>query len=204
MPVIKCRVCGAVATAQIEAGRIVTSCGASFRENCRFLVGRKRGSVSACPQMAAALAKLAHRSRRHAQRKPGRHSRARAERTPAETRPPIRNDRAAALFSTHPHKAAFRWRTLMREQKLADAYKAWRQALENMREALTMNPLVTEPLRASAEAFESVGRVLFGSPNGAAGPARSARKTGTRTAASHSRSKAKTRPRRRGRPAKKG
>jgi len=92
----------------------------------------------------------------------------------------------------------------MREQKLADAYKAWRQALENMREALTMNPLVTEPLRASAEAFESVGRVLFGSPNGAAGPARSARKTGTRTAASHSRCKVKTRPRRRGRPAKKG
>jgi len=95
----------------------------------------------------------------------------------------------------------------MRQQKMADAYKSWRQALENMRQVLTMNPLMTEPLRASAEAFDSVGRVLFGSPNGAARPARSARKTRTTAAAaarSHSRSKVKTRSRRRRRSAKKG
>ena len=50
----------------------------------------------------------------------------------------------------------------MRERKIAEAYKSWMQALENMRTALAMNPLVTEPFRTSAEAFDSVGRVLFG------------------------------------------
>jgi uncharacterized spore protein YtfJ len=92
----------------------------------------------------------------------------------------------------------------MREQKLADAYKSWRQALENMREALTMNPLVTEPLRASAEAFESVGRVLFGSAAGRASSVRKVRAQAAAAARSHSRSKVKTRPRRRRRSVKKG
>ena len=93
----------------------------------------------------------------------------------------------------------------MREQKLAEAYRSWRQALENMRQALTMNPLVTEPLRASAEAFESVGRVLFGSADRAARPARSTRKPRTPAAAarSHTRSKVKTKSRRRRRSFKK-
>ena len=93
----------------------------------------------------------------------------------------------------------------MREQKLADAYRSWRQALENMREAMSTNPLLTEPLRASAEAFESVGRALFG---GAIRPARRAsvpRKPRTPAAAaiSRGRSKVKTRPRRRRRSPKK-
>jgi hypothetical protein len=85
----------------------------------------------------------------------------------------------------------------MREQKMAEAYQSWRQALENMRAALTMNPLVTEPLRASAEAFESVGRVLFGT--GSARRYASTRKTRARPAAarSHTRSTVKTRSRRR-------
>jgi uncharacterized spore protein YtfJ len=78
---------------------------------------------------------------------------------------------------------------------MAEAYMSWRRALENMREALTMNPLVTEPLRASAEAFESVGRVLFGTSSG--GRSASTRKTRTRAAAarSHTRGKVKTRRR---------
>jgi len=165
------------------------------------ILGRRRAdfasSVSACPQMDAALDRLALRvSRKRARQKPG-------ERPLAETRRLARNDRASALFSTHPRKAASRWRTLMREQKMAEAYKSWRQALENMRQAFTMNPLVTEPLRASAEAFESVGRVLFGANSG--GRSGSTRKTRTRAAAarSHTRSKVKTRSRRRRRSPKK-
>ena len=94
----------------------------------------------------------------------------------------------------------------MREQKLADAYRSWRQALENMRMALTMNPLLTEPLRASADVFETVGRMLFGS---ASGPVRRAarasgpRKARARAAAAMARSKVKARPRRRRRSSKK-
>ncbi|GEM_PF-3751002 len=43
----------------------------------------------------------------------------------------------------------------------ARAYKAWLEALENMRAALTANPLVADPFMASAQVFEDIGRVMF-------------------------------------------
>jgi hypothetical protein len=43
----------------------------------------------------------------------------------------------------------------------AAAYKAWLQALEEMRAALTANPLVADPFMASAQVFEDIGRVMF-------------------------------------------
>ena len=93
----------------------------------------------------------------------------------------------------------------MREQKLADAYRSWRQALENMRMALTTNPLLTEPLRASADVFETVGRMLFGSASVPVRRASGPRKTRARAAAamSRGRSKVKARARRRRRSPKK-
>ena len=61
----------------------------------------------------------------------------------------------------------------MREQKIAEAYRLWMQALDNMRAALAMNPLVIAPFRTSAQAFDSVGRVLFGTKGRSLGaPAR--------------------------------
>jgi len=44
---------------------------------------------------------------------------------------------------------------------IAKAYKAWAQALADMRAALTANPLVADALTASAQVFEDIGRALF-------------------------------------------
>ncbi len=44
----------------------------------------------------------------------------------------------------------------------ASAYKAWTRALEEMRAALTANPLVADPFIASAQVFEDIGQVMFG------------------------------------------
>src|SRR5258707_14702183 len=49
-----------------------------------------------------------------------------------------------------------------KSRKIAEAYKSWRQTPENMRAALAMIPLVTEPFRTSPQAFDSAGRVLLG------------------------------------------
>ncbi len=43
----------------------------------------------------------------------------------------------------------------------ASAYKAWTRALEEMRAALTANPLVSDPFIASAQVFEDIGQVIF-------------------------------------------
>jgi hypothetical protein len=51
----------------------------------------------------------------------------------------------------------------MPNRTLAKAYKDWLQALDNMRAALTANPLVADPLMASAQVFEDIGRMMFGS-----------------------------------------
>ena len=51
----------------------------------------------------------------------------------------------------------------MPDHALTKAYKDWLQALENMRAALTANPLVADPLMASAQVFEDIGRLMFGS-----------------------------------------
>ena len=51
----------------------------------------------------------------------------------------------------------------MPNRALAKAYKDWRKALETMRAALTANPLVADPLMASAQVFEDIGRIVFGS-----------------------------------------
>lgn len=51
----------------------------------------------------------------------------------------------------------------MPDRAITKAYKDWLQALENMRQALTANPLVADPLMASAQVFEDIGRMLFGS-----------------------------------------
>jgi len=45
---------------------------------------------------------------------------------------------------------------------MTKAYQAWVQALEEMRAALTANPLVADPFMASAQVFEDIGRVIFG------------------------------------------
>jgi len=83
----------------------------------------------------------------------------------------------------------------MREQKIAEAYSLWMQALDNMRAALAMNPLVIAPFRTSAQAFDSVGRVLFGTKGHSLGaPARRVRSA---AAASRTRGKVKARSRRR-------
>ena len=44
----------------------------------------------------------------------------------------------------------------MREQKIAEAYRLWMQAFDNMRAALAMNPLVIAPFRTSAQAFDGL------------------------------------------------
>lgn len=65
MPVVKCRRCGAVATAQIGAEAIETSYGSSFRENCRELADRGQAdfisTISACSAMDTALKRFALR-----------------------------------------------------------------------------------------------------------------------------------------------
>lgn len=50
----------------------------------------------------------------------------------------------------------------MADRTFAKAYKAWVEALENMRAAIAANPLVADPLMASAQVFEDVGRMMFG------------------------------------------
>jgi len=49
----------------------------------------------------------------------------------------------------------------MPDRRVARAYKTWLEALENMRAALTANPLVADPLMASAQVFEDIGRMMF-------------------------------------------
>jgi len=65
MPVVKCRRCGAVATAQLGPAAIETSYGLSFRENCRELADRGRAdfvsAISECSAMDSALKRLATR-----------------------------------------------------------------------------------------------------------------------------------------------
>ena len=73
MAVVRCRRCGAVATAQLGADDLETSYGASFRERCRSLADRGGpdfvSSVAECPAMDTALRKVAARlSRQRATR----------------------------------------------------------------------------------------------------------------------------------------
>lgn len=62
MPVVKCRRCGAVATAQLGPEAIETSYGLSFRENCRELADRGGAdfvsAISECSSMDSALKRL--------------------------------------------------------------------------------------------------------------------------------------------------
>jgi hypothetical protein len=58
----------------------------------------------------------------------------------------------------------------MPNRALAKAYKDWLQALDNMRAALTANPLVADPLMASAQVFEDIGRLMFGHAEAAKKP----------------------------------
>ena len=73
MPVVKCRRCGAVATAQIGPEAIETSYGLSFRENCRDLADRGGAdfvsTISACPSMDSALKRLTARVARQQRRR---------------------------------------------------------------------------------------------------------------------------------------
>jgi len=71
----------------------------------------------------------------------------------------------------------------MPDRNLKTAYKAWTEAIENMKAALAANPLLADPLMASAQVFEDVGRMMF---RGAA----QLRKRGT------SRAKSKSTPKR--------
>lgn len=47
------------------------------------------------------------------------------------------------------------------KHSIAKSYQAWLRALEEMRAALTANPLVADPFMASAQVFEDIGRVMF-------------------------------------------
>jgi hypothetical protein len=49
----------------------------------------------------------------------------------------------------------------MAKHSMAKAYKAWLKALEDMRTALTANPVVADPFMASAQVFEDIGRLVF-------------------------------------------
>ena len=49
----------------------------------------------------------------------------------------------------------------MAKHSMATAYKSWLKALEDMRAALTANPVVADPFMASAQVFEDIGRVVF-------------------------------------------
>ena len=70
MPVVRCRRCGAVASAHLGTEKIETSYGASFREHCRSLADRGGAdfvsSITECPFMDTALGKLAMRLSRRA------------------------------------------------------------------------------------------------------------------------------------------
>ena|SRR5713226_8495136 len=74
----------------------------------------------------------------------------------------------------------------MPNRTLRNAYKAWAEAVENMKAALTANPLVTDPLMASAQVFEDLGRMMFGS---GAEPKKPARKPAKRKSAQAGKSK---------------
>ena len=49
----------------------------------------------------------------------------------------------------------------MAKHSMAKAHNAWLKALEDMRAALIANPVVSDPLMASAQVFEDIGRVVF-------------------------------------------
>ncbi len=49
----------------------------------------------------------------------------------------------------------------MAKHSMAKAHKAWLKALEDIRAALTANPVVADPFMASAQVFEDIGRVVF-------------------------------------------
>jgi len=70
MPVVRCRHCGAVATAQLGTEKIETSYGASFREHCRSLADHGGpdfvSSITECQFMDTAVGKLAMRLSRRA------------------------------------------------------------------------------------------------------------------------------------------
>jgi hypothetical protein len=50
---------------------------------------------------------------------------------------------------------------MAKQHSMAKAYKAWLRALEDMRAALTANPVVADPFMASAQVFEDIGRIVF-------------------------------------------
>jgi hypothetical protein len=50
----------------------------------------------------------------------------------------------------------------MPDRTLKKAYKSWTEAVASMKAALAANPLVTDPLMASAQVFEDLGRMMFG------------------------------------------
>ena len=87
----------------------------------------------------------------------------------------------------------------MQENKISEVYRLWAQAFDNMGAVLTMNPLLTVPLRASAQMFQQFGQAMFGNGN-AAPKFREDRKRGrhrSTAAASHTQSRVKAGPRRR-------
>jgi len=49
----------------------------------------------------------------------------------------------------------------MPDRRLKTAYKAWTEAIANMKAALAANPLLADPLMASAQVFEDVGQMMF-------------------------------------------
>jgi hypothetical protein len=49
----------------------------------------------------------------------------------------------------------------MPDRTLRKAYKSWTEAVANMKAALAANPLVNDPLMASAQVFEDLGRMMF-------------------------------------------
>jgi hypothetical protein len=96
MPVVKCRRCGAVATAQLRAEEIETSYGASFREKCKALPDRGAAdfvsAISECAAMDTALKRLAVRVARQRRQRAGAATPAPArepepEDTPSDTEP---------------------------------------------------------------------------------------------------------------------
>ena len=49
----------------------------------------------------------------------------------------------------------------MPDRRLKSAYKAWTEAIANMKAALAANPLIADPFMASAKVFEDVGQMMF-------------------------------------------
>jgi hypothetical protein len=68
----------------------------------------------------------------------------------------------------------------MPDRRLRKASKTWAEALENMRAALAENPMLAHPLTASAQAFEDVGRIIFGT--GGQSKKRAAKRTRSKAA----------------------